>query len=133
MKRVVISILAIVYLTTSVGITLHYHYCMGKLVSWELRDETRSRCGKCGMVVKPGPVSNQCCKDEYKHFKIDNDQNFSENIAKSSGVKLVNASINSEQRSEWLTPFPTVKLLPTNPKQRRSQQSLNVMNCTFRI
>jgi len=133
MKRVVVGILAILYLATSIGITLHYHYCMGELVSWELRDETRLRCSKCGMLLKPGSASNQCCKDEYKHFKIDNHQNSSKNIAKSSEVKLVNASINSEQSSVWLIPFPTVKPLPAKLKQRSSHHSLNVMNCTFRI
>src|SRR4030095_5424439 len=118
MKRVVIAILASLYLTTSIGITLHYHYCMGKLVRWELRDEKKSTCNKCGMLLTTGSGDKRCCKDEYKQLKIDSDQNFSKDIAKSSNVKIVIDLINSQQTSKLPSPFPTVKPLPAKLKQR---------------
>ncbi|MDP4149653.1 MAG: hypothetical protein Q8927_11435 [Bacteroidota bacterium] len=80
MKKFVTTILALVYLTTSVGATIHWHYCMGKLISWGLTDRATGNCSYCGM-----PKSNHdnharsgrngCCKDEHKHIKLDKDQN----------------------------------------------------------
>jgi len=133
MKRVLISILAILYLTTSIGITLHYHYCMGKLVSWELREETKSNCSKCGMLLKSGSGDNRCCKNEWKHFKNDKDQDLSEAVAKLAGAKLLITAIHVQQTSSSLTLLSPVKFLPARVTERSSHYPLNIINCTFRI
>ncbi len=52
MKKVLTTILAFVYLSTSMGATIHLHYCMGKLASWGLIDHESKNCTKCGMVKK---------------------------------------------------------------------------------
>lgn len=132
MKRVLIAILAILYLTTSIGITLHYHYCMGKLVSWELREETKSRCNKCGMLLKSKSADNRCCKNEWKHFKNDKDQDLSETVAKLAGKLLITA-IHAQETSSSLALFSPVKFLPPRVAKRSSHYPLNIINCTFRI
>jgi hypothetical protein len=81
MKKALASILAIIYLSTSMGATVHLHYCMGKLVGWGLMDQGNKNCHFCGMPkARPDP-SNRCtadakgcCHDVHKHFRNGSDQ-----------------------------------------------------------
>jgi hypothetical protein len=79
MKRILVSILAFLYLSTSMGATIHLHYCMGKLISWGLIDHESKGCMTCGMYKEAGGMegflaSKNCCKDEHKEIKTDKDQ-----------------------------------------------------------
>jgi N6-adenosine-specific RNA methylase IME4 len=104
MKKFLTTILALIYLSASVGATIHWHYCMGKLISWGLTDRDGKNCSFCGM-----PKSNQanhcqigkkgCCKDEHKHIKIDNDQNATESAHKLPVPPIDLLAVN-------LTPLP---------------------------
>jgi hypothetical protein len=47
-KKFLVAILSIIYLTTTTGFTLNMHYCMGKLVDLEQRANT-GKCSNCGM------------------------------------------------------------------------------------
>src|SRR5450432_3882623 len=82
MKKVLATILAFVYLSSSMGATIHLHYCMGKLASWGLIDHESKSCAQCGMT-KRSPASQcmaakmNCCKDEHKQIKTDKDQKLS--------------------------------------------------------
>src|SRR5687768_15316056 len=85
MKKFLIAILAFLYLSTSVGATVHMHYCMDKLVAWGLGKEKNKKqsCSYCGMSKSTcnkhcGKESKGCCKDEQKQVKLDNDQKISE-------------------------------------------------------
>ena len=79
MKKVLATILALVYLSSSMGATIHLHYCMGKLASWGLIDHERKNCPQCGMVKKTSSsqcmaAKMDCCRDEHKQIKTDKDQ-----------------------------------------------------------
>ncbi len=79
MKKPFIAILAFVYLSTSVGATIHFHYCMGKLIAWGLVNHETKNCNYCGMPKSSGNQDNwefqkNCCKDEHKQVKNDKDQ-----------------------------------------------------------
>jgi hypothetical protein len=79
MKRVIASILAVLYLSTSMGATVHFHYCMGRLVSWGLADGESKYCASCGMAKKAvidgcSVGMKDCCHDEHKHFQSDRAQ-----------------------------------------------------------
>ncbi len=50
MKKIFATILAFVYITTSIGATVHFHYCMDKLASWGFSDEQNGACSFCGMA-----------------------------------------------------------------------------------
>lgn len=63
MKKFLAVILAIVYLTSSIGATINIHYCMGKVYGAELFNH--DKCSKCGMKNKTG-----CCKTEHQFFKV---------------------------------------------------------------
>lgn len=77
MKKCFLAILAIVYISTSVGANIHMHYCMGTLADWGLIHNESKQCSKCGMP-KQGKKDNGCCKDEEKFFKNNNDQRSTE-------------------------------------------------------
>ena len=72
MKKFIVSILAVLYLSSSIGATVHLHYCMDKLIGWSLEHQKDNRCSKCGMIKKQ--KGKACCKDEYKQLKLQNDQ-----------------------------------------------------------
>lgn len=73
MKKFIIAILAVLYLGTTTGATVHVHYCMDKLAGWSLLHQENDKCGKCGMD-KSGDEPNSCCKDEQQFLKNDKDQ-----------------------------------------------------------
>ena len=77
MKKVFIAIIALVYISASVGATVQMHYCMGKLADWGLVSYGSETCGKCGME-KSAKKDNGCCKDEHKFVKNDTDQKTTE-------------------------------------------------------
>src|SRR5438034_11541801 len=83
MKKFVVAILALFYLTTSSGATIHLHYCMGKLAEWSFGHSQSDICSKCGMEKKDN--NNGCCKDEFKQIKLVQDQN-----APNSAWQLIN-------------------------------------------
>lgn len=72
MKKIVVTILALLYLSASVGATVHFHYCMDKLVDWGLEHSNDKTCDQCGME-KSHEKDNGCCKDEHKQVKLEND------------------------------------------------------------
>jgi hypothetical protein len=79
MRKILATILAFVYLSSSMGATVHLHYCMGKLASWGLIDHETMNCARCGMVKKTSSSQSMlakmgCCRDEHKQIKTDKDQ-----------------------------------------------------------
>ena len=78
MKKFITAILAVLYLGTSSGATIHMHYCMGKLADWGLTKSKSDSCPKCGME-KSHKSDNGCCKDEHKFLKDDSAQKLAEN------------------------------------------------------
>jgi hypothetical protein len=81
-KKVLVTILAFVYLSSSMGATIHLHYCMGKLASWGLINHESDKCAQCGMIKKTADsqsitAKTNCCRDEHKQIKTDKDQKLS--------------------------------------------------------
>ena len=77
MKKFFTAILAVLYLATSSGATIHMHYCMGKLANWSLSNSELKTCPSCGME-KSHESDNGCCKDEQKFLKDDSAQKLTE-------------------------------------------------------
>lgn len=75
MKKLTVSILAVLYLGLSIGAPVQMHYCMEKLVSKGLWYSSKSeKCSICGMAKD---AKKSCCKDEHKLFKIHDNQEVS--------------------------------------------------------
>ncbi len=132
MKKFIVFILSILYITTSSGATLHMHYCMGKLVELGLWKEEGKECENCGMTKK-SKASNDCCKDEDKEVKGEKDQ------------KLVNASVNQILQSgealnashavlpDVYVPSSALENPSSNAPPRSSKVNYYILNCIFRI
>jgi hypothetical protein len=71
MKRLLASILLVVYFTVSTGFVVSIHYCMDKLQSVQIGVTDSDECGKCGMKIEK---NDGCCKEDVKLIKIKGDQ-----------------------------------------------------------
>ncbi len=72
MKKVLLAILAVVYISSTTGVSIHMHYCMGELASWGFWKHKSTSCDKCGMNHME-ETENGCCKDVHKQVKLDQD------------------------------------------------------------
>jgi hypothetical protein len=140
MKKFLATILALVYLATSVGTTVHLHYCMDKLVAWSLGKNTinKKSCPHCGMgksltdkhCVKE---SKGCCKDGQKQIKLENDQKITEssvNLAQISPEEITHAYSGY---SIGFVPSLTEEYPVTNAPPQTDHVPLFVLNCDYRI
>jgi len=67
-KKGLVFLLAIVYITLTSGVVVNIHYCMGRVAGVTYGHEAEHKCDKCGMEKKNG-----CCETEHKLVKADND------------------------------------------------------------
>ncbi len=74
MKKILITIIALLHITYSIGINVHKHYCMGKIVKYELFGNSSNTCSFCGMNREANSSKKGCCKDEQKLVKLQKDQ-----------------------------------------------------------
>ena len=127
MKRILVSILAFFYLASSVGATVHLHYCMDKLINWSLLNSDGDKCDKCGMKKDDG-----CCKDENKFVKNSIDQKTTESaiqLIKVAAVATPTAFITSEHYfSSLIIEYPTSHAPPRN-----KGVGIYILNRVFRI
>jgi hypothetical protein len=72
MKRILVSIIAALYLLASTGTAVELHYCMGEVVDWSFAHVSSASCDQCGMDKQE--EGNHCCKDEQKYVKSLDDQ-----------------------------------------------------------
>lgn len=128
MKKVIVSILAALYLCSSTGATVHLHYCMGKLVNWSLTDKGGDKCVKCGMEKNGG-----CCKDEHQFVKNSLDQKtaesaiqFMQTSTNATSVTLIN--IFELYSSSLIETYPASHAPPL-----KTGVDILLHNCVFRI
>lgn len=126
MKKMLVFILAVFYLASVVGATIHLHYCMDKLVNWSLLNGDGDKCDKCGMEKDGG-----CCKDEQKFVKNSVDQKVTGSsfevikiLPATSPVAVFNITeINSSIIDEYqVSHAPPI-----------SGSKIYILNCIFRI
>ena len=139
MKRVIAFILAVLYLSTSMGATVHLHYCMGRLVSWGLIDHTGGKnCDYCGMPKADAsgacmPGMKNCCHEEHKQIKNDKDQKLGLEVLRILKAEL---SVADLPQAEWMIVFP-VSPVVSHPVAHGPPLSgavpLFLRNCNFRI
>ncbi|HMH20494.1 MAG TPA: hypothetical protein VK563_01905 [Puia sp.] len=138
MKKVFATILAVVYLSTSMGATVHLHYCMGKLFSWSLINKDKKNCDYCGMLKSSAKshcmaVKGGCCKDTHTIVKLDKDQKASESAYKffnRSFDTLAGNFVNLPDRyvTSFVVDHPT-----TNAPPDPDKVPVFIRNCHFRI
>lgn len=132
MKKIIVAILAFLYISTSIGVTIDMHYCMGELADWGIGHNDTKACGKCGMD-KADSKDNGCCRDEHRFFKDNSDQKTTEgNIPvflvqaaalPSSFIELPVAIFSSVTEVNPLSHAPP----------RTNGVAVYIRNCVFRI
>ena len=116
------------YLATASGVTLQWHYCMGKLRSIELGTSAdHDACNKCGM--KKG--SSDCCKDEITVSKISDDHSTASVFAFKStlGFEPTMGSHFNFTSPALVHAVPTVCMANPPPEIIKNRQ---VFFCVFR-
>lgn len=138
MKKILATILALVYLSFSTSVIVSLHYCMGKYISWSFSDKEKKVCEYCGMHKKLNPenrgiAKNNCCKDEHKQIKTEKDQ---KTVA--SGFQLIKPlpaftiSRYSELHNSSLSSIATAHLNVNGPPIS-SVPAIFLFDCNFRI
>ena len=128
MKRILVSILAVFYLASSVGATVHLHYCMDKFIAWSLLKNDGNKCDKCGMEKDGG-----CCKDENKFVKNNIDQRLAESsiqLMQMATVAVPDTFIYTSEHyfSSLINEYPTSHAPPRN-----NGVGIYILNGVFRI
>lgn len=131
MKKFLLGILTIFYFGISTGATLQVHYCMGKVVDFDLVNKNADHCHKCGM--KKTNCTKGCCHDEQKVIKITSDQNSTD--AAYQVVHLTSVAIlkHYEELPAIRVSSLTESNSVSNALFRDSQPAVYIRNCVFRI
>ncbi|GAA4340821.1 hypothetical protein GCM10023184_38790 [Flaviaesturariibacter amylovorans] len=58
-------------MTSTVGATVHVHYCMDRVAGWGFSSPEDKACNQCGMDTE---ASKDCCKDTKAEVKLKADQ-----------------------------------------------------------
>ncbi len=132
MKKIIVAILAFLYISTSTGATVYMHYCMGKISDWGIGYDDSKTCGKCGMEQKDSKDKG-CCKDEHKFFKDDSAQKITENnlqylqllslVSPSNFIELTKDNFPSLTEANPISHSPPLK----------NAVAVYIRNCVFRI
>src|SRR5258705_11087377 len=141
MKKFLATILAVIYLSTSMGATVHLHYCMDKLVAWGFGEKgmNKKSCPYCGMTKATntdkhcGKESKGCCKDEQKQVKIEKDQKVSEPGFVFNKLFIQSSSHASIKINCIYIFSPSLEYPLTHAPPQTRNVSLFVRNCIFRI
>ena len=132
MKKILAVILAVIYLGTSTGATVHMHYCMGKLADWGLGHNKSKTCGECGME-KSEEKDNGCCKDEHKFVKNDSDQKIAEAGFQMMQLASVALQVSFVEIPNNNIPSVTEENPISHAPPRRTGVAVYILNRTFLI
>jgi hypothetical protein len=130
MKRVLTSLIAMVYFVISSGMVMSIHYCMGKISSVDINHNKTETC-VCGMSLKE--TSNKgCCKTEFKMVKLEDTHKAAYAFYEIQAPAVLLPSVTSlfqqvdlQQSAEVYADIHGPPLL--------SEQDTYLFNCVFRI
>jgi hypothetical protein len=126
-KKGLIFLLAILYVTLTSGIVVNIHYCMGRVAGVTYGAEGEHHCDKCGMEQKKG-----CCDTEHKLVKADSDHIYAKTIAAPSTFAAITPTVFSEFNFS-LIPSPEYYTRQYHSPPDFRSNNLSVYNSVFRI
>ena len=128
MKKGIAAILLVLYVAFSSGVVINFHYCMDDFDSAQFGANKSDYCGVCGMHKSE---ANECCKDEVKIFKIQDEQQTS-----AISFKFTSPDVVVDEVLLWNETFlvgsPHQLYLNTHSPPL-SKQDTYLQNCVFRI
>ena len=126
MKKFLVTILAVIYLTVSSGFAMTIHYCMGKVSKPTIEIASSKSCA-CGKKEMKG-----CCKTESKFIKLSDD--YQATYADVSIVAPLHIVPNFYTITNSIVVNSNVKLaFNTYSQPIVSPQPIYILNCDFRI
>lgn len=128
MKKGIASILLVLYVAFSSGVVISFHYCMDTFDSVQLGAKKSDYCGVCGMHKSEG---NECCKDEVKIFKIQDDQQTSGISFKFSSPDAIVTTLLVWNETSLVRSTNQLFLHTHSPPLNK--QDTYLQNCVFRI
>ena len=128
MKKILVSILAVFYFTSSVGATVHLHYCMDELINWSLLNSDGNKCEKCGMEKDGG-----CCKDENKFVNNNVDQKIAESSIQLKQMAAVATPAIFIYTSEYHFNSIIQESHPSHAPLRNDGVGVYILNSVFRL
>lgn len=134
MKKAVIAIFAFLYLGLSSGAVVHLHFCMDKLVEWNLlQDRDSGRCDNCGMSLKETKNSKDCCREDIKIIKITDNQKTVSDPNTTLHFLSHTTAANFPGLTEIFIPAVTEKKFVYYPPPLSNEREAYLINCNFRI
>jgi len=128
-KRVLATILAIIYFTASTSASVNIHYCMGKLQSMDLwyAKGKKEVCANCGMISKKG-----CCEDKHQVVKLEKKYNIP--VTGVSATKVISLPAPYYQiYLALIQPGDIAGYSSLNSPPGKEYSPLYIRNCVFRI
>lgn len=132
MKKLLLTILAIFYLGIASGASVHFHYCMGKLVSWGLEKEMTGACDFCGMP-KAESKKKSCCKDIEQKAKVEKSQKAGQTIYKFEQISTAVLQPELFVRYQATVPVKITREALSNAPPDGQLIPVYLKNCTYRI
>ena len=132
MKKFFTAILAVLYLSTSIGASIHVHYCMGKVADWGFGQNDSKTCSKCGME-QTAKKSTGCCKDENKFIKNNADQKYAEAVFQMAPLTTLAIPVSFVEIPSVDLPSLTEENPISHAPPRSSSVAVYITNCNFRI
>jgi hypothetical protein len=132
MKKLLISILAFLYIASSCEATVYVHYCMGRKVGFSFFPDNATGCHRCGM--KKSARGTACCKDEIKVLKSDKNQKLTE-PSFSTGQQKKIATIPIAYFTHFTSTLPCISTVhePSHGPPGAAPVPVYLMNCLFLI
>ena len=129
MKKVAVTILILLYFTTSIGATIRMHFCMGELISWTVNTKEKDdKCSKCNMKCEKG-----CCEEKSQVVKIDNDQKLAKAFFEFSETNLQVAPTLYKQWQASIISSTVADFPKANAQPDKGKIPLFVRNSAFLI
>jgi hypothetical protein len=130
MKKLLILIFSLFYITASSGVMINLHYCMGEFVRWDFSHHKDQHCANCGMKESK---TKDCCKNEQKILKIDDAQK-----STNTNYQLPLFIFSSLPALVFETTYVGIRALTKEPLQsnallRRQNLPLFILHRVFRL
>ena len=125
MKKVVVTILAFLYLGLTSGLAVNIHYCMGKIESVELNDLKNEQPDACKTKMP-------CCGHIYHLVKV-NDEH--QQAVADVDIKVPEIQLHTFENliAQLCFPVSNEKITKINSPPILAPLAIYIQNCVFRI
>lgn len=125
MRKLLTILLAFIYITTTSGVVITTHYCMGEIAGHAIGVNDTHLCGVCGM-------SNEgCCHDDLSLLKVNDDHQFVHSFVSFPSIDLqLPITASNENSFFYSTKNVDFAQGPAPPERIVDRQA---MLCVFRI